>query len=137
MDNDMIVEFINNIAERHPELRQPLIDLATLAYRDGVLAEKEILIAEFEELTPDEVHLTPEELEDVVQKSEDWFRQLMLDTSRDMVARHNEQQQNGFNLSPGALNEFMNNMQPIRALRGNRVKIDMERLAEENPGLFD
>jgi hypothetical protein len=115
-----IVDIITKIATQNPELRQELIDLTTLGYREGLISGKLNSIIEDEEMEPDEVDvsdLLPAEMKEIINETENWFRSLMTLNARAMVAAHDV-------------------MAPI-PLHANRLQIAMDQLAAENPGLFD
>lgn len=158
MHNMHIVDIITKIARQNPEHRQELIDLATLGYRDGLITGKIKAVAEEEDMDPeelDESELLPQEIEDIKQSTENWFRELMMIEAKNMNmlnGYHNmlssieprEVDDMGYNefmkaqgkvdLS-GIINDVKNFLK--NASSRNRVKADMDKLSEENPGLFD
>jgi len=154
-----IVDIITKIATQNPAHRQELIDLATLGYRDGLISEKLTRIADDEDMDINdltEADLLPHEVDDVVKETESWFRELMMLNAKAMVASHSEDQQiagkeyikqmetvrknkrnTPLQVSGVDLTEFMKNFKPIPARMGNRMKIAMDELSKEHPGLFD
>jgi hypothetical protein len=94
MHNMHIVDIITKIARQNPEHRQELIDLATLGYRDGLITGKLNSIAESEAMDPeelDESELLPQEVDEIIESTENWFRELMTLNAKDMVSSYDEE----------------------------------------------
>jgi hypothetical protein len=122
-----IVDLITKIASQAPEHRQDLIDLATLGYRDGLLAGKVTQITQEEELEPgllDESDLEEYEVEEVISATEAWFRELMVLEAKAMVKLGG--------VFPNGVD-----LRNFKIGQGNRVKIALEDLSKEHPGLFE
>jgi len=188
MHNMHIVDIITKIARQNPEHRQELIDLATLGYREGLITGKIKAVAEEEDMDPeelDESELLPQEIDEIIESTENWFRELMTLNAKDMVSSYDEEvreageeylQQSGqsdeaqlmhlHDLHERILDiditvrklkkeydieEFMKNFKGSKIesdniifdnsqhspATSNRVKADMDKLNQENPGLFD
>jgi hypothetical protein len=155
-----IVDIIIKIAGQHPEHRQELIDLVTLGYREGLITEKIKAVAEEEDMDPeelDESELLPQEIEDIKQSTENWFRELMMIEAKNMNMlnsyhnmlssieprevddRHEFMEAEVLDQGNVDLSGIINNVKNFlkNASPRNRVKADMDKLSEENPGLFD
>jgi (2Fe-2S) ferredoxin len=95
MHLDQIVSLITKVAAEHPEARQDIIDIGTLAYRDGLIQGKLNEIAELEDMDPSEIDegdITPGEMQQIIDTTESWFRGVMAMNARRMVQSHDEEE---------------------------------------------
>jgi hypothetical protein len=164
MYNTHIVDIITKIATQNPEIRQELIDLATLGYREGLIKGKINIIAEDEDIDPSEINpdeMLQEDVEEITEDTENWFRELMELNAKAMLASHDSDEVNGgreymkqmrldfyntrtndkmIRLNEVNLGEFIKNVMDqknnVAPPPRNRVKADMDKLIEENPDLF-
>jgi hypothetical protein len=98
MYNTHIVDIITKIATQNPEIRQELIDLATLGYREGLIKGKLNVIAEDEEMDPSEINpddLLEDDVVAITEDTENWFRELMELNAKAMLNSHNSDEVNG------------------------------------------
>ena len=145
-----IVDIITKIAAQTPEARQELIDLATLGYREGLIQSKINEIAhlqntEVTNITQEDIE--QEDMEEIVQETENWFRNLMITTARQMIHSDDEDEKiaaREYLMRSGAaaaelIKQQMINNKIRNSIRtgSNRVKASIEELIKENPGLFD
>ena len=147
MHNMHIVDIISKIAQQKPELRQDLIDLATLGYRDGLIQGKLNEIANTEDMDPsdiDEGDLAPSEMDEIIEDSENWFRNLMMYEARNMVENGSEIERETAQRYLDVLRKFgrgakvdFSKFSMKKFHTNNRVAAAMEDLMKENPGLFE
>jgi (2Fe-2S) ferredoxin len=90
-----IMSLITKVAAEHPEASQDIIDIGTLAYRDGLIQGKLNEIAELEDMDPSEIDegdITPGEMQVIIDTTESWFRGVMAMNARRMVQSHDEEE---------------------------------------------
>ena len=111
MQNDAIVKLLRNLTHKNPSLKQEIVDLCTLSFREGMMAQKILEIADMDGRDPMDVipeDIMEDELQEIVYEAESFYELLA-----NIVTQP-----------------------PMKPLPVNRVGLTLDEMAREFPGLF-
>jgi hypothetical protein len=132
MYNTHIVDIITKIATQNPEIRQELIDLATLGYREGLIKGKINIIAEDEDMDPSEINpdeMLQEDVEEITEDTENWFRELMELNAKAMLNSHDSDEVNSGREYMRHLRQDLNDNVHMRS-NDNMIRLNKINLGE-------